>query len=453
MTLVLKDFEHLKSHFNDCVAFVLLREKKNEIANLPPRRRDELQFLSTLIQELDTLITQAKATEKRAVTARSVNTLYAAMNVIIADIDRSKSAYESSGKVKDRLNIAMGITAEHQPSAEQYVMFYKSFNQFMKQIYVENDSRNGFKKGHIFQTVPMDKLVKFTKIGFEFEEAEQNNVNSSLVAGETTKADGAWYKPLREASGSIVAPFKSYADLANELHKLILTETADKNAADISSLDENRALQLQFLKSLEQSLSSPKASGIKDAEKTAILAGAMYLIRGFIAVEYGHEPLSHKDITATLLRNGSVVHTELTRILNAKATAVEDIEVLVTAANQYIRHMTVQTADAKESIKPAHIFTSIENFPLIPMLSMAQNIVRSCRDKAIDLCAIQLNKEIEAAKPKEASSSYSSTIYSWWKKTPKVPEEEEELDAQHEETSNAACSSSSSSSGTSQLSI
>ena len=35
MTLVLKDFEHLKTHFNDCVAFMLKREgDKQSIADL-----------------------------------------------------------------------------------------------------------------------------------------------------------------------------------------------------------------------------------------------------------------------------------------------------------------------------------------------------------------------------------------------------------------------------------
>ena len=174
------------------------------------------------------------------------------------------------------------------------------------------------------------------------------------------------------------------------------------------------------------SLSGPKASGIKETEKTAILAGAMYLVRGHIATEYGYEPLSHVDIKPSLLRKGSVVHTELTNILKAKATPVEDIEVLITAANQYIRHMTVQNVESKESIKPEHIFSTIKNFLLNPILSMAQQIIRSCRDKAIGHCVVELNKEIEASKPKEASSSYASSLYNWWKKPAKVQEEEEE---------------------------
>ena len=440
MTLVLKDFDELERLFNDCVAFVLKREKKDSIAALPSRRRDELQFLSTIINELHNQIAHAKSHDKRAVVTRSVDILYAAMNVIVADIDRSKTAYESSGKVKERLNIAMGISAEHRPSPDQLAKFYKSLNQFMNQIYVDLDSRKGFKKDHILQSVPMDKLVKFAKIGFEFEEAAQNNVNNSLVVGEKPKADGAWYKPTKEVPESIVAPFKTFAALKDDLHSLIITESADKNAADISSLDDNRAIQLQFLNSLAISLSGPKASGIKETEKTAILAGAMYLVRGDIAKEYGYEPLSDEDIKPTLLRNGSVVHTELTNILKAKETPVEDIEVLVTAANQYIRHMTVQNIDSKESVKPEHIFSTIKDFLLNPILSMAQSIIRSCRDKAIDHCVVELNKEIEASKPKEASSSYASSfsLYSWWRKPAKVQAEEEDLEDQKEQTASSS---------------
>ncbi|MBL7480404.1 hypothetical protein [Legionella bononiensis] len=439
MTLVLKDFDELERQFNDCVAFVLKREKKDSIAALPSRRRDELQFLSTIIHELKTQITNAKSGEKRAVATRSVDVLYAAMNVIIADIDRSKSAYESSGKVKERLNIAMGISVEHQPSPDQAAKFYKSLNQFMKQIYVDDDSRKGFKKDHILQSVPMDKLVKFAKICFEFELLAQNDINNSLVVGEKAKSDGAWYKPGKEVPESIVAPFKTFANLKDELHNLIITESADKNAADIASLDDNRAVQLQFLNSLSISLSGPKASGIKETEKTAILAGAMYLVRGHIATEYGYEPLSHVDIKPSLLRNGSVVHTELTTILKAKETPVEDIEVLVTAANQYIRHMTVQSVESKESIKPEHIFSTIKNFLLNPILSMAQLIIRSCRDKAIDHCVVELNKEIEASKPKEASSSsYASSLYSWWKRPSKVQDEEEDLEEQKADTASSS---------------
>ncbi|KTD45155.1 hypothetical protein [Legionella quateirensis] len=438
MTLALKDFDELKRLFDDCVAFVLKRENKDSIAALPSRRRDELQFLRTIFHELGTQITSAKSNDKRAVVARSVDIVYAAMNVIVADIDRSKAAYESSGRVKDRLNIAMGISAEHQASPDQLAKFYKSLNQFMNQIYVDHDSRKGFKKDHILQSVPVDKLVKFAKIGYEFEEAAQNNVNNSLVVGEKAKADGAWYKPTKEVPESIVAPFKTFADLKEELHQLIIAETADKNASDVSSLDENRALQLQFLDSLAISLSGPKAAGIKETEKTAILAGAMYLVRGHIAKEYGLEPLSNEDIKATLLRNGSVVHTELTKTLNAKATPVQDIEVLITAANQYIRHMTVQNVESKGSIKPEHIFSTIKDFLLNPILSMAQQMIRSCRDKAIDHCVVELNKEIELSKPKEASSSYVSSIYNWWKKTPKVQEEEEDLEDQNEQKASSS---------------
>ena len=75
----------------------------------------------------------------------------------------------------------MGISAEHQASPDQLAKFYKSLNQFLNQIYVDHDSRKGFKKDNILQSIPIEKLVKFAKIGFEFEEAAQNSVNNSLV--------------------------------------------------------------------------------------------------------------------------------------------------------------------------------------------------------------------------------------------------------------------------------
>lgn len=434
MTFALKDFEHLKKHFNDCVAFVLKRDGKEKISDLPSRRRDELQFLTSVIAELET----------HKITTESVNTLYGAMLVTNQDIVNRMKSGESTSKVLDRLNLGMGITDSVKPSNDQYATFYKSLNRFLNLIYVENDSRQGFKKEHALQTVPAPKLVDFAKIGFQLEEAAQNHISTTLAVDGKSNTDGSWYKPAKLVPESIVAPFTSFAALKEALHQLEISETADKNTADISLLDQNRAIQLQFLKSLAISLSGPKASGIKENEKVAILAGAMYIVRGQIAQEYGEEPLSHADIVATLFRNGSVVHTELTKVLNAKTTCVEDTEVLINAANQYIRHMTVEKVDAKEAIRDKHLFSDIKGFSLVSILELAQNMIRSCRNMAIDFCLGELNKEIkaqEALLPKAPSTSYASSIYSWWKKTPQQPAEDE-LEEQHAATVDSGPSSS-----------
>jgi hypothetical protein len=435
MTFALKDFEHLKKHFNDCVAFVLKRDGKEKISDLPSRRRDELQFLTSVIAELET----------HKITTESVNTLYGAMLVTNQDIINRMKSGESTSKVLDRLNIAMDIKDSSKPSNDQYATFYKSLNRFLNLIYVENDSRKGFKKEHALQTVPAPKLVDFAKIGFQLEEAAQNQISTTLTVDGKSNTDGSWYKAAKLVPESIVAPFTSFAALKEALHQLIIAETADKNTADLTTLDPSRAIQLQFLESLANSLSGPKASGIKETEKTAILAGAMYIVRGQIAQEYGYAPLSHTDIVATLLRNGSVVHTELTKVLNAKTTCVEDTEVLINAANQYIRHMTVEKVDAKEAIRAKHLFTDIKDFSIVSILELAQNMIRSCRDMAIDFCLGELNKEIkaqEALQPKAPTTSYASTIYSWWKKAPQQPTAEEDLEEQHAATVDSGPSSS-----------
>lgn len=440
MTLVLKDFEHLKNHFNDCVSFLLKRDSKEKIADLPSRRRDELQFLTSVIAELET----------RKITAESVNILYGAMCVTNQDIVNRFRSGESGSKVLDRLNIAMGITDSNKPSNDQYATFYKSLNRFLHLIYIDNDSRKGFKKEHILQSVPAPKLVEFAKIGFQLEEAAQNGISTSLAVDGKSNTDGSWYKTSKLVPEPIVAPFTSFAALKEALHQLIISETADKNTADITSLDTNRAIQLQFLDSLAISLSGPKAGGIKETEKTAILAGAMHIVRGQIAKEYGYEPLSNTDIVATLLRNGSVVHTELTKIINAKTTCVEDIEVLITAANQYIRHMTVEKIEPKgapvEAIRAKNLFSEINGFSLVSILDLAQSMIRSCRDKAIDFCLGELNKEIKAQeelRPKKPSTSYASSIYNWWKTTPsEVVDAEEDLEQQKAAESGSSSSTS-----------
>lgn len=432
MTFALKDFEHLKKHFNDCVAFVLKREIKESIAGLQSRRRDELQFLTTVIAELET----------KKITQESVNILYGAMCVTNTDIVRRMKTGESTSKVFDRLNIAMGIVGENKPSNEQYVTFYKSLNKFLNLIYIGSDSRKGFKKEHPFQTVPAIKLVEFAKIGFESEEATHNAISASMPTdGKSTVSDGSWYKPVVLIPESIVAPFGSFAALKESLHLLVIAETADKNTADISSLDPNRAIQLQFLDTLANNLSAKKAAGIPEPEKRAILAGAMYLVRGQIAVEYGYAPLNDVDLVPTLISNGSVVHTELTRILNAKNTCAEDKEALIHAANQYIRYTSVENVKVKdvhvESIRAAHAFSGISGFSLTPILQLIQKMVRTCRDTAIDFCFGELQKEIqaqEALQPSKPASSYaasiSSSLLNWWKK-PSHPEIDAEEELEH----------------------
>lgn len=434
MTLALKDYNELKSKFNDCIAFVLKREDKKEISQLPSRRRDELQFLTSVIKELDARISEAKINDQRPekrpeLLKPYVNILYGAMCVINQDITNRMTSLESGSRVQERLELAMGMK-DAQPSPEQYVTFYKSLNNFLNLIYVDNDSRKGFKKEHALMSIPVHKLEAFANISFEKEEMAQNNVNAQLVVADKSHGDGSsWYKATHNAD-AIAARLGTFDELKEELHQLILDETAAKDKSDISALDAKRVIQLGFLQKLADALSAKKAEKIKDADKTAILAGAMYLVRGQIAREYGEEPLSHADIVAGYIKGGSVVHTKLTTILKAKETCFEDVEVLLAAASQYIRNASVQNIVEKdvhkESIRPDNIFSAIKDFSLNLFLTLANNMIKSCRSKALDHCVVEMKKEIEAAKPKEPSTSYASSLYNWWKKPVAKQEEDEE---------------------------
>ncbi|WP_298628330.1 hypothetical protein [uncultured Legionella sp.] len=449
MTFALKDFEYLKKHFNDCVEFVLKRDHKEKIADLPSRRRDELQFLTTVIAELDKQIAvlnidkqlervkiESRADKRAELLKPYVNILYGAMLITNQDIVKRMHSGESTSKVLDRLNIAMGLD-KGKPSDTQFDTFFKSINNFLNLIYADNDSRKGFKKEHILQTVPALKLVQFAKIGFELEEATQKTIHVALPFDGKSQTDGSWYKPAQSVSALIVAPFTSFAALKKSLHQLIIAETADKNSAAISELDTKRAAQLQFLDNLAQSLSESKADAIQETEKMAILAGAMHIVRGQIAIEYKYEPLTHTDFSPTMMSNGSIVHTELTKILNAKTTSVQDIEALIFAANQYIHHLTIEKTVTKsasvEAIRTKHLFSEISGFSLVTILELAQNMIRSCRDKAIDFCLGELNKEIkeqEALLPQKPS--YFASIYNMWgtSKKPVVVEDDNDVEDQ-----------------------
>lgn len=436
MTLALKDFEFLKQQFKDCVQFVFNREGKDKIADLPPLRRDQLQFLSSVFTEVESRIEKEKsqaATEKRTPALKPyINVLYGAMCVINQDITNHLSKGQGS-RVRDRLNIAMGITKTETPDTAQYIDFYKSLNQFINLIYVGNDSRNKLNKEHALQTIPLEKLMKFANLSYFLEEQARKTATAKLANGGASTVNASTYRVEKLISAPLVAKFESFKDLKEALHQLNLVETAHKDKADISEIDDkNRAIQLQFLNKIAQSLDAK--IWMNDVEKTAILAGSMYIVRGQIFREYGYEPLDNVDLVASYIRSGSVVHTNLTKILDAKNESVENIELLITAANQYINYMTVElkAVPKKEpipTVRTNHIFSTIKDFSLSTLFDLAQYMIRSCRSIALDRCVTEMKKEIEAAKPKDTkSASMFGSWASWWTKPePNVEDNEEDV--------------------------
>lgn len=450
MTFALKDFDELKRQFNDdVVTVILLREQREKslkelpkIEDLPPKRRDELLFLTAILKELDS----HKSSNR-------VAAFYGAMLLIQKDIELhlnseginlvTRLETKENSLLYTSLNELMGISDKNKPTDLQVAEFYKESNHFLARIFTEHDSRKGLNKQHALQVIPFERLAALVKTGYKQEERANKVVTAKLGADGKSHAP-AWPRGLKEIPESLISAIGTWDQLKNSLNTLIRQERAAKNKAAITSLSTERVTQLQFLNMVVNALSSESSRAIPEAQKVAILAGCMHIVRAQINIEYNKAPLSRDDIPKGLISGGSVVHDELTNILKAKEESVENIEALVAAANHYIQYMSIEKIKdkgaEKVNIREKHMFSDIEGFKLTSILDLTQLMIKTCRIEALNRCVTELKKEIDAAKPKEVNTSYFSSAYNWFKKSPTVEEdddeEEEECDATTEATSN-----------------
>ncbi|HAT2009532.1 TPA: lpg0634 family Dot/Icm T4SS effector [Legionella pneumophila] len=436
MTFVLKEFDTLKSHFNDTVKIILQREKKDKIEDLPNPRKEELQFLTAVLNQLEAKIDELKPRSL----ASYVHVFYGAMLLVCKDVENNLRVMEKkeNSLLFTRLMDGMGISDENIPTSDQNIMFYRGLNKFLNFIYESNDSRKGLKKEHFLQVLSLKKIYSLAKLSYEQEEAAENNALTKLTADGKTKANANSFHVEKPIDSSIVEQFKSWDEMKGALHQLILDELSDKNVAKISALSQARSAQLKFLQTMAEQLDKIPNQSLEPSEKMAILAGAMYIVRGQIAQEYGKDPLSNDKISAT------VIHTGLSTILHANADCCEDKEVLIAAANKFIRHMVIERPEqsnkkiTKESIRENNMFSDIAGFQLISVLTLIQNMIRTCRTDAIEACVTKRKEELEALKPKKEGYSIASSVTgyvgSWFKKAPSMSEEDEEDDLKDQNT-------------------
>lgn len=432
MTFALKEFADLKSHFNDTVR--LLLRGKDSIDKLDNPRKYELQYLSAVLNILEGRIQEAKPRS----TKPYAEIFYGAMMVITQDIQDNLGMmeYKENSQLYNRLQDCMGITESNKPTPQQTVEYTKALNRFMSLIYVNNDSRNGLAKEHGLKNV--DELAKLTLLGFQEEQKYQKALLETLPVDGKSKVNANDYRVTKDevTPARITEPFKSFADLKVALHQLELDELEDKNAATIPLLAKRypvRAAQLHFLKSLAESLTGIKSTGISETERTAILAGAMYLIRGQIAIEYKKEPLRTKSI------EGSVIHDGLTKILGATDKSSEDAEVLISAANRYMHFMAIETVDAKDAIRAKNIFSDVAGFNLVPALTLLQQMIQTCRNTALHVCLTKLQEELEATQdnPKPGVALSVTRMFGAWFKQP-APEKDDADEEKVEEKKDEA---------------
>lgn len=460
MTLVLKDFFKLREQFVDTVSIMVKRDGsdttgvKDDIHTLPekikildPKRRDEIQFLLSIFQNLEKIIIDTHPKDRKPLSA----IIYGAMNVIDKDIEKNLGMFErmDGSVLHTGMDDARGITDTIKPTLLQKVEQQRALNEYLNVLFKEHNSINGINHEHPLSAVPLEKLVTFTLHSYKLEE------EAAIAEIAELKTEGK-SKPLAKLimtgqdPADAVNSFGSWLKLTHDLHQAILDELAAKDVATIGALSNKypvRAAQLSFLETLTDCLDG-KAYGLNEQEKIAILAGAMYIVRDRIGLEYKKEAVSFNAIP------DSKVHVSLTNILKPKEEPYENIELMISKANQFIRHMTIEYVPNQDNnvIREKHMFS---NFALSTILNVAQSMIQTCRLRAFERCVSNYAKELEAApstsQPTQAKQSYLSlgSFASWFKKAPEVTAPVDydvtlNTDPTAPSSSNQPCSSSSS---------
>ena len=369
--------------------------KKKTLAELPSPRKDQLLFLQRILGYI-----QSKGDN-------SVDTgcYYAAMLVVRQDARNNFSLMrgetEAGSKLCERINECLGITDKNQPELKQYSTWHKELNEVLfNALFISKDSRKGLNKEHPF------------------------------------------------ADLEIVNKFNSFTELTVELRKMISTHLGKRDTGTVNNLSPERAAQIEFLQKIALSLESieypdtkngkiAKEAGAQDFDKTAILAGAMHIVRAQIALSYGLDAIASDD-------KHSAVYKRLNELLKMHNESPENVYMLVSAANEYIQHLIVETAGNKVQIRETHPLSST-GFDLSKIADVIFAVFKSCHNQILD-------NAFNTAYPKEQSKSvmsYIPTLSNLWTSSSKKPavkptEDEDELskDAQEpKETEDAAASS------------
>ncbi|KTD71008.1 MULTISPECIES: hypothetical protein [Legionella] len=401
MTFVLKDLSELRKHFDDTVDIILKRETKGKIEDLTknPQRKVELQFLSSILAKVE-----EQAKEKNANLVYLQTVFYGAMYTVIQDIENNRSAWESSGLLSNRLKDLIGIDAdakaEDKPDLYQVSKFHTALNKFMNQVFIADDSRNGFAKGHMLAAVPTETLDKLMQTSYKQEQDAQKAIVASFTADGQGVPVLAEYKPVKKSPASATVRFGGWDKLNADLDQLIKDELADKNVHKIEKLSSERIAQFHLLNATRETL---KTSALTESEKVATLAGIMHLIRRQIKDVCDASYLKKKE--------NSVVFKGLSKILAADEVTPQDTEALITSATQFAQFMTVgPKTEGKKAIRGNHIFSAIAGFDLKATFNLLIDMIFACRTDSLKIVVEDFKKETKG--PEKASKSYLGGIAS-----------------------------------------
>jgi hypothetical protein len=431
--MILKDYNELKKQFNATVQILLDRDNKTEISQL--ERKVPVTYLSNLIEKLDKRLSRSGQPPKKEALDAAASVLYGAMSLVTAEIKASLDnridkrlslntitlgfINKPRSALRDGLNEAMGIIKTQIktqiPTNAQYYDIYKKLNHFTKYMFVDKDSRKGIKPGFTAEYIEM--MTAYMTQSYEQEARYHRKAITDFASvnpkkTKSTKPEAMDTATIRNNALKVAKTYKAekglldfseslpqWDVLTSQLATLIHDESTAKNVASPSYLpNSERGAQLLFLQAITNILTP--TTEIEDAEKSAILSGAMYLVREQIGVsQYNKELLSCDDTT-------SLVHSRLSELLNASSNSVQYIESLVLAANHFIMHMTTES----EGIRSHHMFSSISKCSIPDILEFAQGIIKTCRCQALDKAVSDFKESLTGTEKAAAVNSEKPAV-------------------------------------------
>jgi hypothetical protein len=438
MTFVLKELSELRVDFNKTVDILLTRDGKGKIEDLPDPRKYELQFLSAVLTELEKQAQQKaqKTPSAPHSTENQATVYYGAMLTVIKDINET-NGYLAASTLRDRLNEVItpeNTPPEDKPNLYQTSKFYTTLNGFLKQVFINRDSRKGFASEHMLRAVPTESLSKLMQTSYELEKKAQFAIIASLTVDGKSSVNVTDYEEERKSPISATERFGDFAKLNAAIDKLIIAELADKNVHKIEKLSQHRAAHLHLINITRENLKTAK---IDESEKVAVLAGIMRFVREQIIDEYASSYIGNIE--------KSVVYKGLSKILGADEVGPQDTEALLLSATQFIRFMAIEPeSNDKKAIRAKHIYSGIAGFDLKTSLNKFVEMIYNCREEALKHAVEEFKKQDKPAE-KQATSYLGAAVSALGaislfsrKKAESVDEDDEEEVLEHKSSKSHA---------------
>ncbi len=450
MTFTIKDYNTLKSSFNQTLDILERREKKTDAV-----RAKQIAFLNDVIALLDKNIKdtanehtklafqpsksttkkiskastlekiETKLTAEAAVALQANLTLYGAMAFIVSTINE-KLGFAQGSLLRDRLyKDDMGINADNVPTALQYKNMYQQLNKFLQVLFNENQASQGIKAQGGLTNTETRTLVHWMRESYKHElsffiDALPSKI--SLSQEESIKNNIKEPAPTNESSTILfdIAPFSlsnlklpDWVATKKQLTDVIHDELAEKNLHNINALSNNtRRNQLNLLKQIEDELD---ASSLSSDKKSAILLGTMYIVREQISKEY-NKGLLICDTTS------SIIHQKLSQALGLDREYSNKVDPLVNMAQTFIMHLSLEeTTEETQRWRNTHALSSLPQDFLIDTLKLSQKILYTSRLHALEDAYAHYKTSMPTVK------AHNTSVFTFWNsKTPGTPKESQE---------------------------